>query len=65
MDSIDVEIVRDADGEGRQAQIRFGPHHRVEVWRDAERATFSLVATHHGFKADASEPGGELERLID
>ena len=26
--------------------------------------SFELVATHHGFKADASEVNGELERII-
>jgi len=27
--------------------------------------SFVLVATHHGFKADASEVDGELERIIE
>ena len=27
--------------------------------------SFVLVATHHGFRADASEVDGELERIIE
>jgi hypothetical protein len=64
--AIDVSIERDASGAVVSARIRFGPHHVVEVEREENgRTTFSLVATHHGFRADASEVNGELDRLIE
>jgi hypothetical protein len=63
--SIDVDVERRANGDVVRARIRFGPHHRVEVWKDNERTSFALVATHHGFKADASDLNGELERIIN
>ena len=37
----------------------------VEVKKDQGKVSFVLVATHHGFKADASEVSGELERIIE
>ncbi len=61
---IEVSVEHDRDGEVTQARIRFGPHYVVEVDREGERVLFSLVATHHGFAADASEVGGELERIV-
>lgn len=63
--SIDVDVDRDAAGQVRRAKIRFGPHHGVEIWKDGETTWFELVATHHGFKADASELNGQLERIIN
>ncbi len=63
--SIDVDLEHGGDGAVTRAKIRFGPHHLVEVWREGERTSFKLVATHHGFKADASELNGELERIIN
>ena len=63
--SLDVDVEHDANGEVRRARIRFGPHHGVEVWKDGETTWFALVATHHGFKANASELNGELERIIN
>jgi hypothetical protein len=43
----------------------FGPHYYVVLERrDDGKVNFILGATHHGFKADASEVGGELEELI-
>lgn len=62
--SIDVRSEHDADGEVVAASIRFGPHYVAEVRNDGSRVTFSLVATHHGFAADASEVGGELEAIV-
>jgi hypothetical protein len=64
-DSIDVDSERDANGEVTEARIRFGPHYLVEVRKDRGTVSFVLVATHHGFKADASEVDGELERIIE
>lgn len=63
--SIDVTSERDAGGDVVAARIRFGPHYVVEVRNEGSRVTFGLVATHHGFAADASDVDGELERIID
>ena len=62
--SIDVNVDKDANGEVQRARIRFGPHHAVEVWKDGGKTSFAVAATHHGFKADASEVNSELERII-
>jgi hypothetical protein len=64
-ESIDVDVEQDDNGDVRRAKIRFGPHHAVEVWKDGEKTLFALVATHHGFKVDASELNGDLERIIN
>jgi hypothetical protein len=62
----DVRVERRPDGEVERASIRFGPHHIVEVRDDGERVSFSRSSIRiTGFAADASEPGGELERIID
>jgi len=47
------------------ARIRFGPHYVVEVQKVGAGVAFTLLATHHGFRADASEVDGELEQIID
>jgi hypothetical protein len=62
--SIDAQIDRDGDVITR-VRARFGPHFVVEVRADDSRISFELVATHHGFTAEASEIGGELERIIE
>ena len=62
---IDVTVERSASGEITRAHIRFGPHHGVDVWDQNGRTRFSLVSTHHGFEADASEVPSELERIIE
>ena len=61
---IDVTSERGAGGEVETIRIRFGPHYIVEVHDDRSSVTFTLVATHHGFTADASQVGGELEDVI-
>jgi hypothetical protein len=63
--SINVDFEEDASGEVKLARIRFGPHYRVEVKKDRGKVSLVLVATHHGFMADASEVSGELERIIE
>jgi len=63
--SIDVDCDKDANGEVTAARVRFGHHFLVDVQKEAGRVRFVLVATHHGFEADASEAGGELERIIE
>jgi hypothetical protein len=62
---IDVVSETDTKGEVRFASIRFGPHYIVEVRQDGPKVSFSLVYTHHGFAADASEVNGELESIIN
>jgi hypothetical protein len=62
---IEVGVERDESGEITTARIRFGPHFLVQVRDEAGRVSFELVATHHGFRADASELDGELERLTE
>jgi hypothetical protein len=55
------------DSRGRVSEIAvtFGPHYRIEVAVVGDRVKFRLVATHHGFEADATEVGGQLERFIE
>ena len=62
---ITVVSETDAHGEVSFASIRFGPHYVVEVRQDGANVSFSLVYTHHGFSADASEVNGELECIIN
>jgi hypothetical protein len=60
-----VEIKKDADGNYKHVRLVFGPHYFVELHCDAnDVVSFVLGATHHGFKADASEVAGELEKFI-
>jgi len=61
-----IEIKTDGKGQYKDVRIVFGPHYFLELHRRAQdELTFVLGATHHGFKADASEVDGELERFID
>jgi hypothetical protein len=61
-----VDSDSNKDGEYTRVRLVFGPHYFVEIHADeSDRVTFIVGATHHGFKADASEVGGELERLIN
>lgn len=47
-------------------RVIFGPHHFLEIEElPRGKVTFRLGATHHGFEADASEPGGLLEQIIE
>ena len=46
-------------------QLVFGPHYFVQLkLEDLGAVTFVLGATHHGFKADASQVNCELEKII-
>jgi len=61
-----IEIKKDENGEYKNVQIGFGPHYFLKVYcGDRDTVTFELGVTHHGFKADASEVNGELERFIN
>ena len=62
--SIDVET--GSEGEYESVRIVFGPHYFIELHSEgADAVTFVLGATHHGFKADASAVGGQLESFIN
>ena len=60
-----VETKKDSTGNLTRVRLVFGPHYFVELVREKSGGvTFVLGATHHGFKADASEVNGELEKFI-
>jgi hypothetical protein len=57
---------KDPKGNYQYVRLVFGPHYFVELHGDENgKVTFILGATHHGFRADASEVNGELEQLIN
>ena len=61
-----VETEKDSSGNYTHVRLVFGPHYFVELHRGAgDSVSFVLGATHHGFKADASDVSGELERIIE
>jgi hypothetical protein len=61
-----IKIKKDAKGDYQHVRAVFGPHYYVELRRESDgKVTFILGATHHGFGADASEVGGELEDIIN
>jgi len=61
-----VQSKKNAKGEYQNVRLVFGPHYFIELHLErGGEVTFVLGATHHGFKADASEVGGELERFIN
>jgi hypothetical protein len=60
-----VGIQKNIEGQYSKVRIVFGPHYFVNLrLNEKEEVIFELGATHHGFKADASEVGGELETFI-
>ncbi len=61
----EVTISRNPDGTYKQVRVVFGPHYFVDIFEEDGKVKFILGATHHGFMADASEVGGELEKIID
>ena len=60
-----VDIKTDGNGRIVSVQMAFGPHFYLEVSNTPTGASFIVGATHHGFKADASVVGGQLEKIID
>jgi len=60
----EVNVERDEAGNYKQVQLAFGPHYFVELVTEEGGVNLYVGATHHGFKADASEVNGELERFI-
>ena len=60
------EITRDNNGQIVGVRVGFGPHYIVDLNRtDSGQIMLVLGATHHGFRADASKVGGQLEMLVD
>ena len=50
----------------RDIEISFGPHFVLELRHPEGGAPLlKLVATHHGFQADASKVDGDLEQIIE
>lgn len=61
----DIEIRSDSKGRVQEVRITFGPHHFLELRADADKVSFAVGATHHGFRADASSVPSELEKLCE
>jgi len=61
----EVNVQEDGKGNYKKVSLMFGPHFGLNISEDEEgKVNFTLVATHHGFEADASEVDGELEEII-
>lgn len=60
-----VDIKKDKDGNYESIRIVFGPHYYLELNTIGDSIKLELGATHHGFKADASEVDGQLEKIIN
>ena len=61
----DVEIEYDEYGKHKSVKIIFGPHHCIKIKNNKDNCSLCLVATHHGFIADATEADGELSEMIN
>jgi hypothetical protein len=48
----------------KRVQVLFGTNYFLEIVENDGRVEFLLGAHHTGFKADASEPNGELQKYI-
>jgi hypothetical protein len=60
-----VEVETGDDNSFKRVRILFGPYYSLEIRNKRKSLDFVLAATHHGFKADASEVSGELEKFIN
>jgi len=60
-----IDIKKDKNGRYKQVLVTFGPHYGVNIFEKNGRVVFELVATHHGFRADATDLPSELEKLIN
>jgi hypothetical protein len=49
----------------KRVQVLFGTNYFLEIVEDDGRVSFLLGAHHAGFRADASELHGELEKYIN
>lgn len=62
----EFKVDKGEDGVTRFVRVVFGPHYFIELTlKEDEGVDFVLGATHHGFRADASEVNGELEAIIN
>lgn len=58
-------IELDEDGKIKRVYVVFGPHYFIDIMpNESGKLTLYLGATHHGFNANATEVGGELEKVI-
>ena len=48
----------------KRVQVLFGTNYFLEIVENNGRVEFLLGAHHTGFKADASDPQGELQKFI-
>lgn len=48
----------------KRVQVLFGTNYFLEIVDSDGSVSFLLGAHHTGFKADASEPQGQLQKLI-
>ena len=60
----EVTIEKDREGNYTSVQLVFGPHYFLDLCEEHGQVTLILGATHHGFRADASQVGGELEQFV-
>jgi len=60
----EVNIEKNENGEYKKVSLVFGPHYFFELQENEGKISVRLGATHHGFQADASEVGGELDGII-
>ncbi|MEX0803192.1 MAG: hypothetical protein WD688_07740 [Candidatus Binatia bacterium] len=49
----------------KRVQVLFGTNYFLEIVDNDGQISFLLGAHHTGFKADASEPQGELQKFIN
>lgn len=59
-----VVVEGDREGGYKRVQVLFGTNYFLEIIENDGRVNFLLGAHHVAFKAEASEPGGELEKYI-
>jgi hypothetical protein len=61
----DLELKSDGNGQIYLLRAAFGPHHFLELIDENGKVSLAIGATHHGFRADASEVNSELEKLCE
>jgi hypothetical protein len=59
-----VVVEGNRDSGYTRVQVLFGTNYFLEIVDNDGRVSFLLGAHHTGFKADASETNGELQRYI-
>jgi len=64
--SREADVQTDTNGGIANVRLVFGPHHFVDLRRREDGGVdFVMGTTHHGFLADASIVGSELEGIIN